>query len=58
MSPTEAENLIRMLCPKGGVIPPEPEAEARVRLCRELYDHLRHDQGYIPKWLAMEIEAT
>lgn len=55
MTPTEAENLIKMLAPIGGMVRPEPEPMARARLCRELYDHLRKD-GYVPKWLAREVK--
>jgi hypothetical protein len=55
MTPTQATNLIKMLCPVGGLIRPEPGIVPRARLCRELYDHLRADGGRVPEWLRKEV---
>jgi|ETNvirnome_6_100_1030635.scaffolds.fasta_scaffold14881_2 hypothetical protein len=55
LTPQEATELLRMLCPVGGMNPAEPEPVERARLCRRLYDHIKADNGLVPNWLKHDV---
>jgi hypothetical protein len=55
LTPQEATEMLRMLTPVGGMNPPDPAPMERARLCRRLYDHIRHDHGFMPRWLQNDV---
>jgi len=54
--PYVARDLLRALVPVGGVYPASVEPEDRKVLTRALYEHIKGDKGYMPRWLREEVE--
>ena len=57
MTPDEARDLILALVPAGGVRP-GIDPHLYNDLCRELYQHLIDDNGFIPGWLRSVVTAS
>ena len=58
MTAENAAEMVRMLAPVGGLIRPEPSLVQRARLVRLLHAHLVSDGGYVPRWLAREVQGV